>query len=83
MDPVYCSTYKLIPGFLFTGSVEEVKAEKYDIVVFGASGFTGQFVVEELARTIDDEHLKWAIAGRNMKKLQAVLANASEHTGES
>lgn len=54
---------------------------KYDIVVFGASGFTGQFMVEELARTVDDEHLKWAIAGRDMRKLQAVLSTASQVTG--
>lgn len=66
---------------MFTGNIESISVEKYDIVIFGASGFTGQFVVDELARTVDDEHLKWAIAGRDMKKLQAVLANASERTG--
>lgn len=56
---------------------------KYDIVVFGATGFTGQFVVEEIARTIDGENdLKWAIAGRNMRKMQNVLSTASSKTGK-
>ena len=64
---------------------EEVERfeRKYDIVVFGATGFTGQFVVQEIARTIDEESgLSWAIAGRNMAKLQEVLREASKQTGE-
>ena len=59
----------------------EVSSTKYDIVVFGASGFTGQYVVEEIAKTIDESGLTWAIAGRSMKKLQDVLANAGKKTG--
>jgi short subunit dehydrogenase-like uncharacterized protein len=67
--------------FINAGNIEEVDMQKYDIVVFGASGFTGQCIAEELARTADDERLTWAIAGRDMKKLQAVLARASGCTG--
>jgi short subunit dehydrogenase-like uncharacterized protein len=60
-------------------------SKKYQIVVFGASGFTGQFVVEELAKTIEQENkdLTWAVAGRNMRKLQAVLNEAGRQTGPS
>ncbi|ESO13187.1 hypothetical protein HELRODRAFT_105775 [Helobdella robusta] len=56
----------------------------YDIVVFGASGFTGQYVVEEIVRTIGEEHGigKWAIAGREMKKLQQILSFVSKVTGQ-
>ena len=62
--------------------MEEQLDRKYDIVVFGATGFTGQFVVEEIARTVDSQNdLKWAIAGRNMKKMQSVLSTASQKTG--
>ena len=52
-------------------------------MIFGATGFTGQFVVEEVARTIEDENagLKWAVAGRDMRKLQAVLEEAGRQTG--
>jgi len=46
---------------------------KYDIIVFGASGFTGQFVVMEMGRFSQIYNLTWAIAGRNTEKLQNVL----------
>ena len=47
----------------------------YDIVIFGATGFTGQFVVEELAQVLavpDAPKLTWAVAGRNEGKLKQV-----------
>jgi short subunit dehydrogenase-like uncharacterized protein len=43
----------------------------YDIVLFGATGFTGQLTAEYLARHAPDE-CRWAIAGRNAVKLAAV-----------
>jgi len=46
---------------------------KYDIIVFGASGFTGQYVVMEMGRFSLTYNLTWAIAGRNIDKLQNVL----------
>lgn len=54
----------------------------YDLVIFGASGFTGQFVVEEVARKTNDiPDFKWAVAGRNDVKLQTCLQEASQTTG--
>ncbi|XP_042900391.1 saccharopine dehydrogenase-like oxidoreductase isoform X2 [Parasteatoda tepidariorum] len=44
---------------------------KYDVTVFGASGYTGVFVVRELA-TYHSE-IKWCIAGRSVEKLRKVL----------
>ncbi|CAK4072667.1 unnamed protein product [Aphanomyces euteiches] len=47
-------------------------AREFDIVVFGASGFTGQYValcVAKRARELKTP-LKWAIAGRSKVKLQ-------------
>lgn len=44
---------------------------KYDIVLFGATGFTGQLTAEYLARS-GGSKLRWALAGRNLSKLQAV-----------
>ncbi|KAG5847074.1 saccharopine dehydrogenase-like oxidoreductase isoform X2 [Anguilla anguilla] len=52
----------------------------YHVIVFGASGFTGQFVVEEVTRTLSDGPkgtMKWAIAGRSRQKLEKVLEQAS------
>ena len=68
--------------FVAAGTMESAEPRKFNIVVFGASGFTGQFVVEEIARTMDTEaRFTWAVAGRDMTKLQAVLSTASEVTG--
>ena len=45
----------------------------FDLIVWGATGFTGQLVVEYLANTYGvDGDLRWAIAGRNQAKLQQV-----------
>src|ERR1700722_1740502 len=46
---------------------------KFDIVVYGATGFTGQLVAEYLATHYKgDGDLKWAMAGRSREKLAAV-----------
>jgi short subunit dehydrogenase-like uncharacterized protein len=48
-------------------------SQKFDIVVYGATGFTGQLVAEYLATHYkDDANLKWAMAGRSQDKLAAV-----------
>jgi short subunit dehydrogenase-like uncharacterized protein len=46
-------------------------ARDHDIVLFGATGFTGKLVAEYLARHAP-KGIRWAIAGRNQKKLEAV-----------
>ncbi|MGA2055799.1 MAG: saccharopine dehydrogenase NADP-binding domain-containing protein [Bradyrhizobium sp.] len=48
-------------------------SSKFDIVVYGATGFTGQLVAEYLAAHYkDDASLKWAMAGRSLDKLKSV-----------
>jgi short subunit dehydrogenase-like uncharacterized protein len=48
-------------------------SSKFDIVVYGATGFTGQLVAEYLATHYrDDPQLKWAMAGRSLDKLAKV-----------
>ena len=44
---------------------------EFDIVLFGATGFTGKLVAEYLAGRMERPG-RWAIAGRNQKKLEAV-----------
>ncbi|MFT4517980.1 MAG: short subunit dehydrogenase-like uncharacterized protein [Halioglobus sp.] len=49
----------------------------YDVVVWGATGFTGQLVVQYLADTYGvGDTLNWAIAGRNQSKLEEVRKKA-------
>ena len=47
---------------------------QYDIVVFGASGYTGRLVAEYLNEQYGDAALSWAMAGRSLDKLAAVRA---------
>lgn len=50
-----------------------MSSSKFDIVVYGATGFTGQLVAEYLAAHYKgDTNLKWAMAGRSKDKLAAV-----------
>ena len=73
------------PSSEFSSQITKpVMAEKkYDLVVYGASGFTGQYTVDEVAVVAEQENLSWAIAGRNMAKLQKVLSEASSRTGKN
>ncbi|KAM4603137.1 saccharopine dehydrogenase-like oxidoreductase [Polymixia lowei] len=61
-------------------SVETSSNRPYHIIIFGASGFTGQFVVEEVARTVSEGPngtLQWAVAGRSKQRLEKVLEQAA------
>ncbi|XP_062938805.1 saccharopine dehydrogenase-like oxidoreductase isoform X2 [Cynocephalus volans] len=57
----------------------------FRLVVVGASGFTGQFVTEEVAREQEapgrSSRLPWAVAGRSREKLQGVLERAALKLG--
>lgn len=54
--------------------------KEFDLVVFGASGYTGKFVVRELLEQIKSSSigsLSWAIAGRSKDKLAATLSSVA------
>lgn len=86
----YNKTFLIVRGSqgLLLRMASGVAGQRYDLVVFGATGYTGQFVVEEVARAAQQEiskgkvPLSWAIAGRSKNKLQNVLITAKEETGE-
>lgn len=44
----------------------------FDVVLFGATGFTGKLVAEYVAERAADGGVRWAIAGRSRDKLEAV-----------
>jgi saccharopine dehydrogenase (NAD+, L-glutamate forming) len=55
-----------------------VPAEReHEIVVFGATGFTGALTAEYLARNAPPE-LRWALAGRSVEKLERLRARLAE-----
>jgi short subunit dehydrogenase-like uncharacterized protein len=49
-----------------------------DLVLFGATGYTGKLVAEYLASAALREPLRWALAGRNQDKLEAVRAGLGD-----
>lgn len=55
-----------------TNMVEQSPRD-FDVVVYGASGFTGRLVAEYLLEAYGtDGQLRWAMAGRNLAKLEGV-----------
>src|SRR5262245_50503416 len=46
----------------------------YDVVLYGATGFTGKQTVKYFAENAPADKVRWAIAGRNREKLEAVKA---------
>ena len=48
---------------------------KNDLIVFGATGFTGRLVVEYLIKNygLDNKNFTWAIAGRDKEKLEELI----------
>jgi short subunit dehydrogenase-like uncharacterized protein len=55
----------------------DADARPYDIVLFGATGFTGGLTAEYLARHAPAA-TRWALAGRNQPKLEAVRDRLAE-----
>ena len=47
------------------------RSRKYDLVIMGATGFTGRLTAEYLAVNygVKNDQFTWAIAGRNKSKL--------------
>ena len=56
------------------------KKIKYDLIIFGATGFTGRLVVEYLINNYGAKSTKfsWAIAGRNKLKLSQLKHSLSK-----
>ena len=47
---------------------------EFDVVVHGATGFTGALVAEHFARRCADAGLRWALSGRDKTKLERLRA---------
>jgi len=48
------------------------RSRTYDVVLWGATGFTGSLVAEYLAQQLADSGLRMALGGRNRQKLETV-----------
>lgn len=50
----------------------KIMTREFDVIVFGATGFTGRLVAEYLAAKYSNGELAWAMAGRSRSKLEEV-----------
>ena len=47
--------------------------KNFDVVIYGATGYTGKLVVEYMVKNyLDDNEVNWTIAGRSEEKLKSV-----------
>ena len=54
---------------------------EYDIVVLGANGYTATIVAEYITKNLPT-NLRWALAGRSRKKLEALVARLKVINGD-
>ena len=55
--------------------------KNFDVVVYGATGFTGKLVVEYMLNQYgSDKSISWAMAGRSHEKLIAVRDASVSYT---
>jgi short subunit dehydrogenase-like uncharacterized protein len=47
--------------------------KEYELVLFGATGYTGELTAEHITKHLPAD-LRWAIAGRSQGKLEAIAA---------
>jgi short subunit dehydrogenase-like uncharacterized protein len=57
------------------------EGEKLDLVIFGATGFTGKVAIYEIVKLAKEKNITWGISGRNRNKLDNVLKEVEEKTG--
>jgi len=50
---------------------------QYDVVVFGATGYTGKYTAQHIAASLPTD-LRWAVAGRSEDKLAQVVARCKQ-----
>ncbi|GJQ68961.1 hypothetical protein Trydic_g6146 [Trypoxylus dichotomus] len=57
---------------------------RLDIIIFGATGFTGKRTIPQLTTLIKSENLSltWGVAGRSEQKLKNALLEMQQQTGE-
>ena len=57
------------------------QSRKFDIIIWGASGFTGRLVASYLfSKYGTSGNLRWAMAGRNLNKLEMVRHEVADET---
>jgi hypothetical protein len=60
-----------LPNSWPTRTMATEKSPQYEVVLFGATGYTGKLCAEHIHAKLPND-LRWAIAGRSQAKLEAL-----------
>ncbi|KAK9874850.1 hypothetical protein WA026_005666 [Henosepilachna vigintioctopunctata] len=55
---------------------------RFDIILFGAAGLAGRYGVKYLRKLATQKNLTWAVAGRSETKINSILSQLEEETGD-
>ena len=58
------------------------QGEKLDLIIFGATGYTGKVAVFEVVKLAKEKNVSWGVAGRNKSRLENVLKEISGKSGK-
>lgn len=58
------------------------KDREFDIILYGASGFTGAYVLEQYFQSEYAQKYKFAVAGRSAEKLEKTLKEVGDLIGK-
>lgn len=59
--------------------------DRLDIIIFGATGFTGLHCIPYVAKLTksDGRNLSWGVAGRSEEKLKTILTDVGKKLGNN
>lgn len=57
--------------------------DRLDIVIFGATGFTGKYAVKNAVHLCKERQMKFGIAGRRKEALEAVIKEFASDIGKA
>ena len=64
-------------------NIYRMAERRLDIVVFGATGFTGKCTIKEAARLSKIYDFTWGVAGRRKEALEKVLKEFAPESGNN
>ena len=56
-------------------SISKQKQKIFDLIIWGASGYTGKLVCEYIVKNYKKNNLKWALGGRNKSKIERLITS--------
>lgn len=62
--------------------IKKMASDRLDIIIFGATGYTGKFVVKNTVHLCKEHKLRFGVAGRKQEALEAVIKEFASDIGK-